>query len=59
LAAAEELLEDAGLTDVRVDREDSDEPPDTVLRQTPAAGTGLETAVGQEIALVVSDGPDL
>ncbi len=59
LAAAEKLLEDAGLTDVRVDREDSDEPPDTVLRQTPAAGTGLETAGGQEVALVVSDGPDL
>ena len=53
---AEELLAQAGFTDLRVERETSTQPPEIVLRQSPTAGTGLPSA-DQEITLVVSDGP--
>jgi serine/threonine-protein kinase len=58
---AENQLRAAGFTQIEVQQspKDDQKPKDTVLEQTPAAGTGLETAANTKVVLVVSKGPAL
>ncbi|HEY7222450.1 MAG TPA: PASTA domain-containing protein [Micromonosporaceae bacterium] len=59
LGDAENDLHAAGFTDIVVQNRDSDQPKDTVLEQTPDGNTGLASASGQTVTLVVSNGPAL
>jgi len=59
LAEAEAELRAGGFTQIEVQHKDEDKPKDTVLEQTPPAGTGLPTAANQKVVLVVSNGPAL
>jgi serine/threonine-protein kinase len=54
---ARNALRNAGFTDITVEERDDDRPKNTVLEQTPAANTGLVSASGQAVTLVVSRGP--
>jgi len=57
LEQATSQLKAAGFTDIEVETRESDLPKDTVLEQSPEANTGMESAQGQKITLVVSTGP--
>jgi serine/threonine-protein kinase len=59
LPEAENRLRAAGFTEIEVQQRDDDKPKDTVLDQTPAANTGLATAAGQKVVLIVAKGPAL
>jgi serine/threonine-protein kinase len=54
---AESELRAAGFTNITVERRDDDAPRNEVLEQTPAGGTGMASAEGQAVTLVVSNGP--
>jgi eukaryotic-like serine/threonine-protein kinase len=56
---AQNQLRAAGFTEIEVQHKDDQNPKDTVLEMTPAGGTGLPTAAGTKVVLVVSNGPAL
>jgi len=54
---ARNQLEDAGFPEPDVEYRDDDRPRDTVIEQTPDGNTGITSAGGQVVTLVVSNGP--
>ncbi len=62
LEDAKSALRNAGFAESNIIleyRDDESTPKDTVLQQTPDGGTGLPTAEGQQVTLVLSKGPAL
>jgi len=57
LTEAQALLQNQGFDSVEVQRQQSNEPRDQVLEQSPPEGTGMEKAAGTKIVLTVSEGP--
>jgi eukaryotic-like serine/threonine-protein kinase len=58
LGEADQILRSNGFTEIEVQRRDDESKPrDTVLEQNPAEGTGLKTAEGTKVVIVVANGP--